>query len=76
MRRLPARRKEPLVDRRLRLLDLEEERIVVGAAVEEGDERAEPDAADADDLEGDVDDLVPVEQDPPVLLEAVAVAHR
>ena len=53
-----------LEHRRLRLLDLEEERVVVVPAEQQDDPAAGADAADADDLAGDVDQ--------PELLEQVA----
>ena len=67
---LGARPEEALEDGRLGLLGLEEERVVAVAAVEQRDEREQPDAADADDLHRRVDQGVAVEQDPPVLLDA------
>ena len=67
-----------LEDRGSCLLDLEEERIARIPPDEEHDPAARPDAADADDLAGDVDpvelleDVAPVgEQRPPVLAEEV-----
>ncbi len=51
-------------------------RIVVGVADEQGDERDEPDAADAHDLERVVGEPVPVEQDAAVLLEGLAVRRQ
>ena len=53
---------ERLEHRRLRLLHLQEERIVVVAAEEEQDEGPGPDAADADDLAGGIDEPEPLEQ--------------
>ncbi len=76
VRGLSARAEEALEDRRLGLLDLQEQGIVVRTAVEERRERSEPDAADADHLHGKVDQLVAVEQDPSVLLERLAVAGQ
>ena len=67
-------RQEPLQHGRLGLLDLEEQRIVVVTAEEQGDEGYEPDAPDAHDLQRDVRDLVPVEEDAPVLLQGLAIA--
>ena len=55
---------EPLEHRRLRLLDLQEQRVLVVDAEEERDPGAGADAADADDLAGQVDE--------PELLEQVA----
>ena len=55
-----ARSQVALVDRGLGLLDLEEERVVVGRAHEQRDERAEPDAAHADHLQGVVRQGVPI----------------
>ena len=56
-----------LQDRRRRLLRLEDERVVLVAALEDDDEAARPDAADADHLEGEVDEAVPLEEVAPVL---------
>ena len=53
----------------LRLLDLQEERIVRVAAEEQNDPGAGPDAADADDLVGDVDVAVALDQVPDVAVE-------
>ena len=47
---------ERLEHRRLRLLHLQEQRVLVVAADEEDDPRPGPDAADADDLAGGVDE--------------------
>ena len=55
--RLAARRQEPLEHRRLGLLGLEEQRVVVAAALEQGREGGQADAPDADDLERGVDEL-------------------
>ena len=71
-----ARSQVALVDRGLGLLDLEEERIVVGRTDEQREERAEPDAPHADDLEGVVRQGVSVEQDATVLLERLAVGRE
>src|SRR6476620_3013640 len=56
-----------------RLLDLEEERVVLVAALEEHDERAGPDAPDPHDLARPVDDLEPLEELAPVRREGLAV---
>ena len=56
-----------------RLLDLEEERVVV-ATLEEDRERVEADAAHPHDLQRRVDQLVAVEQHEPILRDGVAVA--
>ena len=50
VRCVPARPEEPLEDGCLRLLDLEEQRIVLVAALEQSRESHQADAADADDL--------------------------
>ena len=77
MGRLAARTEEPLVDRGLRLLALEEQRIVVRPAVEEQDHREEADASDTDHLHRVVDDLVAVQQGPAILQERRPVRrHR
>ena len=47
---------EPLQDGRLRLLELQEQRIVVVDPEEEGDPCAGADASDPDDLAGQVDE--------------------
>src|SRR5436190_12985255 len=62
----------------LRLLDLEEQRVVVVAAEQQDDPRSCPDAADADDLPRDVDEAIALEQLPAVVLEGAAVLaeHR
>ena len=65
--------REPLEDRRLGLLDLEEQRIVGVVAEQEDDPGAEADAPDADDLERRVDRSVVVEQDAAILLERRAI---
>ena len=51
-----------LEHRRLRLLDLQEERVVVVAAEQQHDPAPRADAADADDLAGEVDDPELLEQ--------------
>ena len=53
---------ERLEHRRLRLLELEEERVVVVAAEQQHDARPRADAADADDLARGVDVAVALEQ--------------
>ena len=55
-----------LEDRRLGFLDLQEERVVVVAADQEGYPRARADAADPDDLAGQLDEAVLREQVAPV----------
>ena len=75
--RRSARRQVSLVDRWLRLLHLQEQRVVLGPAHEQRDEGAEADAAHADDLEREVGHRVPVQEDAPILLEGLAVlGHR
>ena len=59
-----------LEHRRGRLLGLEDQRIVLVASLEEDDEAACPDAADADDLQGEVDEPVALEEG------AAALGHR
>ena len=60
---------ERLEHRRLRLLHLQEQRVVVVAAEEEDDPRPRADAADADDLAGGVDEAEPLEQVAAVALQ-------
>ena len=76
MGRLCARAEEPFQDRRLGLLDLEEERIVVRPVLEQHHERPQPDAPDADHLHRVIDDRVAVEQDAAVLLQRLPVAGQ
>ena len=45
-----------------RLLDLEEERVLLVATLKEGDIRPRPDAPDPDDLARDVDELESLQQ--------------
>ena len=71
-----ARSEIALVHRRLRLLGLEEQRIVVRATDEQADEGSEPDAADADDLEREVRQPIPIEEDAPVLLQRLAICAQ
>ena len=66
-----ARAEVRLEHRRLGLLELQEQRIVVVAAEQQQDPGAGPDAADADDLAGRVDVAEPLEQ-----LSAVAGQGR
>ena len=67
---------KPLVHGRLGLFDLEEQRIVARATNEEGHEGSEPDTPDADDLEGEVDEPIPIEQDAPVFLQRLAISPQ
>ena len=53
---------ERLEHRRLGLLELEEQRIIVVAAEHQADPRARADAADTDDLAGRVDVVEALEQ--------------
>ena len=53
---------ESLEDRRLGLLDLEEERVAGRALDHQDDDRAKADAADTDDLDRRIDEPVAVEQ--------------
>ena len=62
-----------LEDRGRRLLDLQEKRILVVTPLQQYDERACADAADADDLARDVDQLKVLEQVPAVGLQRRAV---
>src|SRR5215471_9539818 len=61
---------------RLGLLDLEEERVVVRAAMHEDDPARSADAADADHLPRDVDDLVLLEEPPPVQVQRRKVGPK
>src|SRR6185312_10714390 len=67
--------REPLEDRALRLLDLQEERLAV-AAQEQPDNADRADRADPDRLEGDVLQLIPVEKNRPVGGEGAAVERE
>jgi hypothetical protein len=58
-----------LQDRGRGLLDLQEQRVVLVAALEQDDEGSGADAAHPDHLAGQVDDLEPLQQVPPVVLE-------
>ena len=58
-----------LEHRRGRFLDLQEQRVLLVAALEQDDERPGADAADAHDLAGHVDDLEALEQMAPVVLQ-------
>ena len=51
------------------LLDLQEQRVLLVAALQQHDERPGADAADPDDLAGHVDDLELLQQVPPVVLQ-------
>ncbi len=75
-RRIGAWAEEPLEDGRLGLLDLEEDRVLVGALVEQHDDRRQADAADADHLERQIDELVAVEQRPSVHQERLPVGRQ
>ena len=70
---IAALREVVLEHRRGRLLDLQEQRVLLVAALEQHDERPGADAADTDDLAGDVDDLEPLQQMAPVVLQRRAV---
>ena len=61
---------ERLEHRGLRLLDLQEEGVVVVAAEQQHDPGARADAADADDLAGGVDVAEALEQPPAVARRA------
>src|SRR4051794_14756619 len=68
----PALRQVALQHRRCRLLDLQEQGIAIVAALEKDDERTGAHTADTDDLAGQVDDLEPLQQPAPVVLESGA----
>ena len=55
------------------LLDLQEERVALVAALQEDDESPRADAADSDDLAGDVDDLEALQEVASVALQGGAV---
>ena len=59
-----------LQHRRRGLLDLQEQRVLLVAALQQHDERPGADAADAHDLAGHVDDLEPLEQVAAIVLAA------
>jgi hypothetical protein len=65
-----ARVEERLEDRRLGLLDLEDERIVIVASEEQRDPAAGADRADTDGLAGQVDVAKAVEQTAAARLDA------
>ena len=78
--RLPAMTRAPwlscgarvrvlLVDRRAGLLELQEERVATGAALEQREVHHHPDAADPDHLAHDVDGDEAVEEVPAIILE-------
>ncbi len=56
-----------------RLLDLQEQRILLVASLQQGDERARADAAHTDDLASHVDHLEPLQQLAPVVLQCCPV---
>ena len=58
-----------LEHRRGRFLDLQEQRVLLVAALEQDDEGARADAADTHDLAGGVDDLEALEQVAAVILQ-------
>ena len=68
-----ALRKMVLQDRRRRLLDLEEQRVLLVATLEQDDERTRPDAPDADDLARDIDDLEPLQQMTAIALQGGSI---
>ena len=68
-----ALRQVVLQHRRGRLLDLQEQRVVLVSTLQQHDERPRPDAADAHDLAGHVDDLEPLEQVAAIVLQRLAV---
>src|SRR4029453_11310742 len=67
--RKAALRQVILQDRSGRLLDLQEQWVLLIATLEQHDEGARADAADADDLPGHVDDFEAFEQVPPIRLQ-------
>ena len=68
-----ALRQMVLEDRGSRLLDLEEQRVLVVTTLEQGDERPRADAPDPDDLAGHIDDLELLQQMAAVVLQRRAV---
>ena len=66
---VPAGAEVRLEHRGLGLLDLQQERVVVVAAEHQHDPRPGPDAAHADDLAGDVDEPVALDEDPAIVRE-------
>jgi hypothetical protein len=64
---IPALRQVVLEHRPGRLLHLQEQRVLLVAALQQHDERARADAADADDLARHVDDLEALQQVPAVV---------
>ncbi len=56
-----------------RLLDLQEQWVLLIAPLEQDDERARADAADTDDLASHVDDLEPLQQVAPIVLQRGSV---
>ena len=56
-----------------RFLDLEEQRVLLVASLEQDDVGAGADAADADDLACDVDEPKPLEQVAAIVLQRLAV---
>ena len=65
-------RRQPLEDRALRLLDLQEERLAV-AVEEQPDDTDRADGADAHGLESDVGQSIAIEQNRPVRSERFAI---
>src|SRR5690606_25796873 len=66
---VPAPPQVRLQDRGRGLLDLEEERVVHIAALQQDDERPRSDAADSDNLVGHIHDLETLQEPPPVVRE-------
>ena len=58
-----------LQDRRGRLLDLQEQRVLLVAALEQGDEGPGADTAHPDHLAGHIDQLEPLQQLAPIILQ-------
>jgi hypothetical protein len=59
-----------LQDRGGRLLDLQEQRVLLIATLEQDDERPGADAAHPDHLAGHIDQLEPLQQLAPIILQA------
>ena len=69
----PALRQVVFQHRRGRLLDLQEQRVVLISTLQQHDECAQPDAAHAHNLVGHVDDLEFLEEVPAIVLQRLAV---
>src|SRR5436305_537320 len=71
-----ARPEELLEYGRLRLLHLQEQRILTVAAKQQGNPGLRSDAPDSDDLACEVDQMELVNQNPPVVVERFAVCAQ